>query len=130
MVRIWKAYPDKKCFLYTFSALHQARIIMFVSKDWKFPILFFAPKNFRKLNFQKTWFNWFSWLDVFLFINIILNHNSIIDINYIIFAIDFLYSWIEHIERIILVYVISHNLGYFWRNIHNFIEFQTKFPII
>ena len=48
-----------------------------------------------------------------LFLNVILNYNSIIDINYITFAIGFLYSWIEHIEKIILVYAISYILRYF-----------------
>ena len=41
-----------------------------------------------------------------LFLNIILNYNSIIDTNDIIYAIGFLCKWIEHIERIILVYFI------------------------
>ena len=42
-----------------------------------------------------------------LFLNIISNYNSIIDINYIIFAIGFLYRWIEHIERIILYILLD-----------------------
>ena len=53
------------------------------------------------------------WLDMLLFLNIILSYNSVKDINYIIFAIGFSYSWIEHIKRIILVYIISYILGYF-----------------
>ena len=48
-----------------------------------------------------------------LFLNIILNYNSMIDTNYIIYATGFLYRWIEHIERIILVYFIRYILGYF-----------------
>ena len=48
-----------------------------------------------------------------LFLNIVLNYNSIIDTNYIIYAIGFLYRWIEHIERFILVYFIRYILGYF-----------------
>ena len=60
-----------------------------------------------------------------LFLNIILNYNSIIDTNYIIYAIGFLYRWIEQIERIILVYFIRYILGYFWRNSHNFVKFLT-----